>query len=84
MNKTVSTITKFLLAIRIIFILIKLLFVGVFGLIWVVIKFIILIPKILGNNGLKKLTRTIFDTIDQEKNQSDKVDYLAQIKTIRN
>ena len=81
MNKTVSTITKFLLTIRIIFILIKLLFVGVFGLIWVVIKFIILIPKILGNNGLKKLTRTIFDTIDQEKNQSDKVDYLAQMKS---
>jgi len=66
---------------NIIFILIKLLFVCVFGLIWVVIKFIILIPKILGNNGLKKITRTIFDTIDQEKNQSDKVNYLTQIQS---
>ena len=81
MYKTVSPFTKFLLSIRIIFILIKLLFVGGFGLIWVVIKFILLIPKILGANGLHKITRTISDIVDQEKNQSEKLDYLAQIKS---
>ena len=77
----VTNYTKFLLTMRIIFILIKLLFVCVFGIFWVVVKFIILIPGIIGNNGLKKITKTIFNTIDKEKNQSDKVDYLAQIKS---
>jgi hypothetical protein len=81
MNKTVSPFTKFLLSMRIIFIFIKLLLVGGFGIVWVVIKFILLIPKILGKNGLHKITRTIFDTIDQEKNQSERVEYLAQIKS---
>ena len=77
----VTNYTKFLLTMRIIFILIKILFVGVFGIFWVVVKFIILIPGIIGNNGLKKITKTIFNTIDKEKNQSDKVDYLTQIKS---
>ena len=74
----VTNYTKFLLTIRIIYLIIKLLVGLAFGLFWVVIKFIALLPKIVGDNGLKKMTKSTFDIVDRAKHQSDKIDNLEQ------
>ena len=74
----VTNYTKFLLTIRIIYLVVKLLVGLAFGLFWVVIKFIALLPKIVGDNGLKKITKSTFDMVDRAKHQSDKIDNLEQ------
>ena len=74
----VTNYTKFLLTIRIIYLIIKLLVGLAFGLFWVVIKFIALLPKIVGENGLKKITRSSFDIVDRAEHQSEKIDDLEK------
>ena len=74
----VTNYTKFLLTIRIIYLVVKLLVGLAFGLFWVVIKFIALLPKIFGENGLKKITRSSFDIVDRAEHQSEKIDDLEK------
>ena len=76
----VTNYTKFLLTIRIIYLVVKLLIGLTFGIFWVVIKFIALLPKIIGENGLKKITRSSFDIVDRARaeDQSNKIDDLEQ------
>ena len=76
----VTNYTKFLLTIRIIYLVVKLLIGLTFGIFWVVIKFIALLPKIVGENGLKQITRSSFDIVDRARaeDQSNKIDDLEQ------
>ena len=77
-NRMVTNYTKFLLTIRIIYLVVKLLIGLTFGIFWVVIKFIALLPKIVGENGLKKITRSSFDIVDRAEHQSEKIDDLEK------